>query len=165
MRICSHCHQNKPRPLGELCQFCRRVPAPSTTAVTMSKVRTIVREQRHGIIEGAGVTLPVHEVLPFASIACATVGISLPLVRSLARTVDVASKRALVVYLLRRERGLSYPTIGAALNKNHSTCVWAVQNLEAHDDGIRLAELRAKYKARLEQNFLDRQKREKAEAA
>ena len=169
MRVCNHCHQSKPRPLGDLCEFCSAGVKPLIHIEPDTPIKIIARPRRarptYGVSQcyvetgmprraGDGYSLTTEETLPFALAACEVVGVSLGFIQRIGKRgcgYRDTLRRWQVMYLLRRAQGLSYPSIGAVLNKNHTSCIHGIESLELRDDGVTLAQLRVKYKARLEE--------------
>lgn len=58
-------------------------------------------------------------------------GILAPQIKGYGRHADVAMARAEAAWLLRVELRMSFPSIGAALHKDHSTIIAACKKIEA----------------------------------
>lgn len=65
------------------------------------------------------------------AIVSAVTGVPFDAIRSTNRSRENVRARQITIYLARTVRHLSYPTIGRAFKRDHTTCMYAVKKVEA----------------------------------
>ena len=137
--ICESCGQDTPEPTRHgklmLCEFCAGVPlidAPQLIDQSNWKGRKkyLAVRPEDRLVEQPGKHVDYAEGIDLASNACRTVGIDIHVCRGHGMVRTIVFKRMLVTYLLRRAALISYLCIAAALAKDHSTCINAVDVIE-----------------------------------
>lgn len=148
--MCEDCGQSLPKATKQAngrvqCQFCATIPERNWQLVKRTDNRPRKTDRR----QVDGIEMPAYQAAVYGEVACETVGVLYWLARSAVRTGNVSERRHLATYLMRRTGGLSYPSIACALNKNHTSCFYAVSILEnrARAD-VNYAEMLARLRAR-----------------